>query len=361
MGGGERDPGVDLDALLEIGDRLESVLPKYAEHMQATRAAVIDPGVLKHQIPGGMASNLVSQLREADAVDRLGEVLDDIVRTRAELGYPPLVTPMSQMVGAQAVTNVLFGRYAAVSEPVKEYVRGGYGKPVSEIDAGLLETLKAQGTEPADVPDRPGDAIEPELDAARDAVSALTSDIDDALIYALYPQTGERFLRVKHGVDPMPEEAAAPSPAPQQQLGASAAQPAQASQPPSARARRFNVYVGGQMYEVDVDPVGGASVSAGIAAPAQPVGAVREPPSANVPAPTAAEGETSVTAPMPGMLVSIAVEVGDQVSAGQPLLVLEAMKMQNTIPSPADGTVISLPVAPGTQVTRDQVLAVIGE
>ena len=88
LGGGERDPGVDLDKLLEIGERLEAVLPKYAEHMQATRAAVIDPGVLKHQIPGGMASNLVSQLREADAVDRLGDVLDEIVRTRAELGYP---------------------------------------------------------------------------------------------------------------------------------------------------------------------------------------------------------------------------------------------------------------------------------
>ena len=109
---------------------------------------------------------------------------------------------------------MLFGRYAAVSEPVKEYVRGGYGKPVSDIDAGLLETLKAQGTEPGDIPDRPGDAIEPELDAAREAVSELTSDIDDALIYALYPQTGERFLRVKHGIDPMPEAETSPAPAP---------------------------------------------------------------------------------------------------------------------------------------------------
>ena len=359
LGGGERDPGVDLDALLEIGDRLEAVLPKYAEHMRTTRAAVIDPGVLKHQIPGGMASNLVSQLREADAVDRLGDVLDEIVRTRAELGYPPLVTPMSQMVGAQAVTNVLFGRYAAVSEPVKEYVRGGYGKPVSEIDADLLETLKAQdGTEPGAVPDRPGDAIDPELDAARDAVSELTSDIDDALIYALYPQTGERFLRVKHGADPMPEEATAPV---QSQTQAQPAQAAQTQQPPSARARRFNVYVGGQMYEVDVDPVGGASVAGVGAAVAQPSPQPAATPSADsaTAATAAAEGETLVTAPMPGMLVSLAVEVGEQVSAGQPLLVLEAMKMQNTIPCPADGTVTSLPVAAGTQVTRDQVLAVV--
>ena len=369
LGGGERDPGLDLDKLLEIGDQLEAVLPKYAEHMQATRAAVIDPGVLKHQIPGGMASNLVSQLREADAVDRLGEVLDEIVRTRAELGYPPLVTPMSQMVGAQAVTNVLFGRYAAVSEPVKEYVRGGYGKPVSEIDADLLETLKAQdGTEPGAVPDHPGDAIDPELDAAREAVSDLTSDIDDALIYALYPQTGERFLRVKHGVEQMPE--AAPAPAQPQSSAAQPAETAQPAQPLSARARRFNVHVGGQMYEVDVDPVGGTSVAASGAAvgpaPAQRAAQSAATPSAESAAPTsaaptAAEGESHVTAPMPGMLVSLAVEVGERVSAGQPLLVLEAMKMQNTIPCPADGTVTSLPVAAGTQVTRDQVLAVIGE
>ena len=357
LGGGERDPGMDLEALLEIGDRLEAVLPKYAEHMQATRAAVIDPGVLKHQIPGGMASNLVSQLREADAVDRLDEVLDEIPRTRAELGYPPLVTPMSQMVGAQAVTNVLFGRYVAVSEPVKEYVRGGYGKPVSEIDAELLATLKAQdGTEPGAIPDRPGDSIEPELDAAREAVSELTSDIDDALIYALYPQTGEIFLRVKHGVDPAPEAETS------QAAQASAARPADTAQPLSARARRFNVYVGGQMYEVDVDPVGGASVSAS-STPARPVS--QTPPqssgaSSAEAAPTVAEGETQVTAPMPGMLVSLAVEVGDQVSAGQQLLTLEAMKMQNAIPSPTDGTVTSLPVAAGAQVARGQVLAVIG-
>ena len=355
LGGSERDPRIDVEALLDLGDRLESVLPKYAEHMQPTRAAVIDPGVLKHQIPGGMASNMVSQLREADAVDRLGEVLEEIPRTRADLGYPPLVTPMSQMVGAQAVTNVLFGRYVAVSEPVKEYVSGGYGKPVSELNKDLVETLKGQGVEvPVDSPERPGDVIEPELDTAREAVADLTSDIDDVLIYALYPQTGERFLRIKHGVDPAPVEEE-PAPAPAVETRPSAAAP-----PRSVRARRFNVYVGDQFFEVDVDPVGG---EIGVAPSYSPStgsgrtggGAQEADPATAQPA----EGEVQVTAPMPGILVSLAVEEGQQVAAGEPLLVLESMKMQNTIPCPSEGTVSSLPVAPGVQVVRNQVLAVI--
>ena len=353
LAGTDRDPGVDVDALLGIGDSLEAVLPKYAEHMQPTRAAVIDPSVLKHQIPGGMASNMVSQLREADAVDRLGEVLDEIPRTRADLGYPPLVTPMSQMVGAQAVSNVLFGRYVAVSEPVKEYVSGGYGKPVSELSEELVEKLKGEGVEvPDDSPERPGDVIEPEMESAREAVSGLTSDIDDVLIYALYPQTGERFLRIKHGVEQAPAEEQTPA------APAAEAQPAASAPPRSSRARRFNVYVGDQFFEVDVDPVGaqlGAApaVRSASSAPSAPISAAPQQDT------QPAEGEIQVTAPMPGILVSVAVEVGEQVSEGQPLLILEAMKMQNTIPSPSDGTVSSLPVAPGVQVTRNQVLVAI--
>ena len=355
LGGTERDPGVDIDSLLEIGDQLEAVLPKYAEHMQPTRAAVIDPGVLKHQVPGGMASNMVSQLREAGAVDRLNEVLKEIPRTRADLGYPPLVTPMSQMVGAQAVSNVLFGRYVAVSDPVKEYVSGGYGKPVSELSNELVEKLRSEGVEATDAsPDRPGDAIEPELDSAREAVAGLTTDIDDVLTYALYPQTGERFLRIKHGIDPAPVEDVKAATTTEE------SQPASEAPPRSAGARRFNVYVGDQFFEVDVDPVGG---TIGVA-PSYRTSPGSRGTAATTPTPDQVttqptEGEVQVAAPMPGILVSLAVEEGQQVSAGQTLLVLEAMKMQNTIPSPSDGRVSSLPVAPGVQVTRNQVLAVI--
>ena len=359
LGGTDRDPGIDLDTLLDLGDQLEEILPKYADHLETTRSAVIDARVLSHQIPGGMASNMVSQLREADALDRMSEVLEEIPRTRADLGFPPLVTPMSQMVGAQAVNNVIFGRYTVVSEPVKEYLRGNYGKPVSPVQDELIDKL-AQTEEITPAPERPGEVIEPELESAREAVSDLTDDIDDALIYALYPQTGERFLRIKHGLEPVPEEMKPRTLEEVRQAAAQAeSQPAAPAPPKSSRARRFNIYVGDQFFEIDVDPVG----LGGSPEPSAP------PPAMSVPTPSPAagaaqpnevmEGETAVTAPMPGILISLAIDVGETVSTGDPLLVLEAMKMQNTIPSPVDGTIKSLPVVAGTQVTRDQVLVVI--
>ena len=355
--GTERDPGVDLDTLLDLGDQLEEILPKYADHLETTRSAVIDARVLSHQIPGGMASNMVSQLREADALDRMTEVLEEIPRTRADLGFPPLVTPMSQMVGAQAVTNVLFGRYAVVSEPVKEYLRGNYGKPVSPVRDELIDKL-SQTEEITPAPERPGEVIEPELGAARKAVSDLTDDIDDALIYALYPQTGERFLRIKRGLEPVPEEMK-PKTLEEVRQAAKAAQPAAPAPPKSSRARRFNIYVGDQFFEIDVDPVGLGASPEPAASPPAAMSAPAPTPAAGPAQPEVAEGETVVTAPMPGILISLAVAEGETVATGAPLLVLEAMKMQNTIPSPVEGVVKSLPVAPGTQVTRDQALAVI--
>ena len=352
--GSERDPGVDLDALLDLGDRLEAVLPKYAEHLQTTRAAVIDARVLSHQIPGGMASNLVSQLREADALDRLDEVLAEIPRTRADLGYPPLVTPMSQMVGAQAVTNVLFGRYAALSEPVKEYLRGNYGTPVSPVQQELADQLaELDGQAAAPAPERPGAVIEPELEAAKEEVADITDDIDDALIYALYPQTGERFLKIKHGLEPVPDDMK-PVTLEEAQRAAQAA-PNSAPEK-SARARRFNIYVGDQFFQIDVDPVGD-----GAAPPASRFsgGAPTQSGSAQSAEEVAADGSVSVASPMPGMIVSVSAEEGDEVKAGDVILTLEAMKMQNEIPAPVDGTVESIAVASGVQVARGQILAVI--
>ncbi len=352
--GRERDPGVDLNALLDLGDELEEVLPKYADHLETTRSAVIDVRVLSHQIPGGMASNMVSQLREADALDRMTEVLEEIPRTRADLGFPPLVTPMSQMVGAQAVNNVILGRYTVVSEPVKEYLRGNYGKPVSPVRDELMDKL-AESEEITPAPERPGAVIEPELAAAIEAVSDLTDDIDDALIYALYPQTGERFLRIKHGLEPVPDEMKPKTLEEVQQAAMQSRQPATPAPPRSSRARRFNIYVADQFFEVDVDPVGlGAAPS-----PTASTAPVSAPAPTQGTQPELAEGETAVASPMPGILISLAVDVGETVEAGDPLLILEAMKMQNTIPSPVNGTVMSLPVVAGTQVAKNQVLAII--
>ena len=355
LGGTERDPGIDLSALLNLGDKLESVLTRYRGQLESTRSAVIDARVLSHQIPGGMASNMVSQLREADALDKLDEVLANMPSTRADLGYPPLVTPMSQMVGAQAVSNVLFGRYAVISDPVKEYVRGNYGKPVSEISAEIVDkVVEGDGGMRSKPPERPGAVLEPELHAARAAIADLTEDIDDVLTYALYPQTGLTFLRIKHGLEQAPDETKSTDAARVETVSP----PADAS-PRSSRARRFNVYVGDSLFEVEVDPIGSTPPAPPPARSEAPSTAPTSPAQPVSQKDSVAEGETAVRSPMPGILLSLAVEEGQQIEAGEPLLVLEAMKMQNTIPSPVTGTVKSLPVAPGTQVVRDQVLATI--
>lgn len=364
--GGERDPALDLDKILEIGDYFEGVLPKYRQYLETPRTAVIDARVLNHQIPGGMMSNLVSQLREAGALDRLDEVLAEIPRTRKDLGYPPLVTPMSQMTGAQAVNNVLFGRYAMITGAVREYAAGMYGAPPAAIDSELADKALSDGQER--IQGNPADTLAPEMDAARDAVSAITSDIEDVLTYALYPATGLNFLRIKHGLDDMPDDM---KPEPPE----SAAEPAQAANasvdapPPSASARSFNVYVGGDLFEVTVDPIAAddaMSVAPAPAAAPSRARAAASPAAAQtaVPAPQPAAADLSandtlVAAPIPGVVLRYEVEVGQAVAEGDAVVVLEAMKMENTLPAPVSGTVKALLADLGATVAKDAPLAVI--
>ena len=361
LGGSARDSGLDLEKLLGMADYLESVLPRYREHMESPRASVIDVKVLSHQIPGGMASNLVSQLREADALDRLDEVLEEIPKTRKELGYPPLVTPMSQMVGSQSVSNVLFGRYKMVSGQLRDYVYGLYGRPPAPIDSDVAAVaLKdyERGQEP--VSDRPADLIEPEMNQAREAIKDISTDLDDVLTYALYPTTGLRFLRMKHGLEEVPEEMR-PRP-PQEAASTTARQPKAArgteeAPPKSSEARVFNVFVGDEYFQVEVDPAQpSAGRPAGGRRPAPPVVATETPADAGS---TAAPGEATVGAPMPGIVLRYVVEEGQALARGDPVVVLEAMKMENTLPSPIAGTVRSLPLQPGTTVAKDAVLAII--
>jgi pyruvate carboxylase subunit B len=189
--GTPRDTGLDLQKLVDLGRKLEDITPKYRRFLNQTRMAVIDTNVLEHQIPGGMLSNLVNQMREADALDRINEVYEELPRTRADLGYPPLVTPTSQIVGIQSVQNVLFGRYKMVTGQVKDYVYGLYGRPpvpISDKIRKLILKDYPKGDKPITV--RPGDTLEPELDAAREAIKDISTDIKDVLIYALFPTTG---------------------------------------------------------------------------------------------------------------------------------------------------------------------------
>ncbi len=353
--GTERDPALDLDPILEMGDHLESVLPKYSEHMETTRAAVIDAKVLSHQIPGGMISNLVSQLREVDALDRLDEVLDEIPRTRKDLGYPPLVTPMSQMVGTQAVSNVLFGRYKMVSRQIKDYVYGLYGRPVADAAPDVAKAV-LEGYERGQSPitTRPGDLIEPEMESAREAVKELSTDLDDVLTYALYPTTGMRFIRIKHGLDPVPDEMQPPIEAAAAGRRQAPAQPVAAplsqAPPKSSRAKAFNVYLDGRAYRVEVDPVGSAQRGAAHAAPAGGGRLTLKAPAA---------GEAAVAAPMPGIVSRYTVEVGQRVDAGDAVVVIESMKMENSLPSPVAGTVRELPASQGATVAKGDILAII--
>ena len=368
--GTPRDTGLDLGRLLKLGGYLETLSGYLQPHLVNGRLAVVDPGALVHQVPGGMISNLMSQLREAEALDRLPEVLEELPRTREELGSPPLVTPTSQILGAQAVNNVIFGRWKVITGQVRDYVYGLYGRPPLPLDPHVREVALdgyARGKEP--LTGRPADILEPELEGAREATQGLAKDMGDVLIYALYQVTGQRFLRVKYGLEAAPaeerpaaEKPAAPPPAPET--------------PASSKARTFNIYLGGRSYQVMVDPVDGGGPSN--PAPAAPQGgsaprAVATLPSppqaapsrpAAPPAPQQAASAPSgngvaVTAPMPGVVLRYPVEEGQPVKAGEPVVLLEAMKMENALPAPASGVVQKLCFAQGAKVNRGDALLFI--
>jgi pyruvate carboxylase subunit B len=200
--GTERDTGLDLRSLIEISEYLDEVLrEKYKDFLEAPKFAVIDVQALEHQIPGGMITNLIAQLKEANALHRLPEVLEEIPRTRADMGYPPLVTPTSQIVGVQAVLNVLFGRYKMITQQTKDYFYGLYGRPPAPVNPEVQKlALKGypRGETPIDC--RPADVLEPELGKAEEATKGLAKNRGDVLIYALYPQVGLEFLKRKYGV-----------------------------------------------------------------------------------------------------------------------------------------------------------------
>ena len=201
------DPKLDLAKLLKLGEYIETIAPKYRDFLDTTKMAVIDTNVLKHQIPGGMISNMVSQLKQMKALHRIDEVYAELPQTRKDLGYPPLVTPTSQIVGVQAVLNVIAGRYKMLSMETQDYVYGLYGKPPvpisQEIQKTVLKTYK-KGKEP--ITCRPADLIEPEMEKAKEESKGLARDLCDTLIYALYPKTGLDFLKWKYGIEPMPEK-----------------------------------------------------------------------------------------------------------------------------------------------------------
>jgi pyruvate carboxylase subunit B len=328
--GTDRDTGIDLKQLLKLGQYFESIAPKYRDFLATTRMAVIDTEVLVHQVPGGMISNLVAQLKEANALDRIDEVYAELPRVRKELGYPPLVTPTSQIVGIQAVQNVLFGRYKVISAQVKDYVYGLYGRPPVPVDHEI-QKIVLKGYERGETPitQRPGDVLEPEMDASFEATKDIARDIGDVLVYALYPTTGMRFLRWKYGLEEPPPE----------------------TKPKTLEdIKREDEFIARARANMNKEAVA-------VADPPQPTAPAKEAPAAEPP--KADTEETAITAPMPGLIIRYEVKAGDRVKAGDNIVVLEAMKMAIDLPSPVDGTIKKINFKDGDNVARDDVLAVI--
>ena len=379
--GTNRDTGFDIRLLNKIGKEMEKDIPKYLQFADNTKFSIIDTDVIIHQTPGGMLSNLVNQLRQMDALDKLEDVFKEIPKVRKELGQIPLVTPTSQIVGIQSVNNALFdtkdGEYARITEQVKDLCYGLYGKTTLPIDPEVQKkALKGypRGEKPITV--RPGDVIEPALEQVKKETEGLAKDLDDALIVALYNLTGKKYLKIKYGQEPMPNEMKAitlEEVKRQEELcrkakaGQLVEKPAKEAPPKPEGLREFDVYVDDEYYRVEVSEKGGAPriVRSAPVAPAVQPSAPATPnpaPAAPVaPAPAAASSAegTPVHSPMPGMFVKYEKNVGDKVQVGETVLVLEAMKMYNNIPSPVAGTVAATPFTAGATVGKGDVLILI--
>ncbi len=396
--GTNRDTGFDIKLLAKINEKLEKeVLPKYKHLLDDSKVSIIDINVLLHQTPGGMLSNLVNQLREMDALDKIGEVYKELPRVRKELGQIPLVTPTSQIVGIQTVNNVLFDdeneRYKMITAQVKDLCYGLYGKTAIPIDKTVQEkALKGyeRGEDP--ITCRPAEVIEPELDKAKEEIGDLAVDMDDLVLYTIYPVTGKKFLQWKYGKEEAPasvrpitlEDVKKRDELVKKAKAGELVEKKKDAPPKSDSARVFNVFVDNEYFEVNVDPVGGppvvsiaqqpmgampaapvapAAPAAPAAAPAAPAEkaapAAPKPAAAAKPAPAASASGTPLPAPMPGMIVSYAKNVGDQVSKGETVVILEAMKMENALPAPVDGTVAAINFKSGDTVAKGDILCVI--
>jgi pyruvate carboxylase subunit B len=318
------DTGYDLQLLYEIGEEVADITAKYRVLFTA-EATRVNINALIHQIPGGMLSNLVSQLREQKALDRLKDVLEEVPRVRADMGYPPLVTPTSQIVGIQAVLNVLSGgRYKQVSGEVRDYMLGKYGRPPAPINEEVRKAIIGN-EKPLDV--RPAERMPGELGKLSQEASKLgiIKKEEDLITYALYPQVAIKFLRGELKEEALP----------------TATEPVKASAPSAATPMEFAIDVDGEVFTVKVSPVGGKQ-TAGVEK-ARP----REVP------------EGAVVAPMQGMVLTVKVKPGDKVAEGDVILIIEAMKMRNDVRSPFSGVVREVLTHDGEVVGSGDVLVVI--
>ncbi|MGB5453312.1 MAG: sodium-extruding oxaloacetate decarboxylase subunit alpha [Sedimenticolaceae bacterium] len=338
--GRERDTGLDLLLLEDIAGYFREVRKKYAKFEGSLRG--VDSRILVAQVPGGMLTNMEGQLREQGATDRFDDVLAEIPRVRKDLGYIPLVTPTSQIVGTQAVLNVLTGeRYKNITKETAGVLKGEYGAAPAPVESELQRRV-LDGAEP--ITCRPADLIEPEIGKLTDefrrlakerGIRVASDEIDDVLTYALFPQIGLKFLENRDNPDAFepvpgsePEPAAAtPAPAP-----AAAAGGPEAYQV-TVDGRAYNVVVASGGDVTHVQPATAAAPAAAAAPPVAPAGSVQ-----NIPAPLA------------GNIFKVNVVAGQVINSGDVIMILEAMKMETEVRSPESGTVQAVLVKAGDAV-----------
>jgi len=384
--GTNRDTGFDIKKLAAINETLEKeVIPKYKHLLDDSKVSIIDINVLLHQTPGGMLSNLVNQLRDMDALDKIGEVYKELPRVRRDLGQIPLVTPTSQIVGVQTVNNVLHDtpdeRYKMITGQVKDLCYGLYGKTAIPIDPEVQKkALKGypRGEDPISC--RPAEVLEPELEKAKAEIGDLAVDMDDLILYAQFPVTGKKFLEWKYGKSEVPDSVkpiTLEEVKEREELLKKAKEGAlverKGDEPEkSAALRTFNVFVDNEYFNVEVDPTGdprlvstavAAAAPQAVAAPvvSTPVSAAPSPaPVAAEPAPAVDTDGTVILAPRPGMIIEFLKKEGDKVKKGDSVIILEAMKMENSLTAPSEGVIKSIKFGSGDSVAKGDVLCVVG-
>jgi oxaloacetate decarboxylase alpha subunit len=350
--GTERDTGLDLLKLADISTYFREVRKKYVKFEGELKG--VDPRILIAQVPGGMLTNMESQLKQQGAADKMDEVLKEITRVREDLGFIPLVTPTSQIVGTQAVINVIMGeRYKNITKETAGVLKGEYGSAPAPVNAELQQKVLAGETA---IECRPADNIPPEMQAIQadfkklakeKGIQVADQEIDDALIYALFPEIGLKFLENRNNPDAF-------EPVPSAEDVQSKTSVSAQKKPQQDDVQTYSVAVDGQLFNVQVGPQGSidgivVATSGGIStAPATPA----------TPATPVSHAE-ELPAPLAGNIFKVLVIEGEEVHEGDILLIMEAMKMETEIRAPKSGIIQSVLVKEGSSVAVGETLFTI--
>jgi len=347
------DTGYDLKLLIEIRKYFLKIWDKY-RHLHRFNALKVDPSVTLHQVPGGMLSNLIFQLEEQGAHDKYRDILDETARVREELGYPPLVTPSSQVVGVQAVMNVLHGRYKVITKETKDYCRGMYGKPPAPIKPEIMKIVLGPKWKDEVIDCRPSDLLKPMWEKCKSELKEHDVEMTDEniMICTLFPQVGLKFLKgqakpefvsdklplpIDHELTRVMVKQSFPE---TKQIWLEKVPPEQRSGPAQIPTE-FEVEVDGEPFEVKVHPTGGFLVSGPGGAGAQ------EKPK---------DVEGGIKSNMQGTILSIKVKKGDKIKKGDVIATVEAMKMEQEIKSETSGEVKDIFVSEGDSVASGDLL-----